>query len=1641
MDYFRVNNYNSLNHIDIIICFVGNYLHATGQSLEELNSKADEYDNMKNIISKHEFNERKNNRLKIIFIDDNIYNDDSIRDIKEKIILALENNPLFEEIYLFTETFTHNDEEEVFNVLSNNTDRISNEKFEKYARNLVLNKSAKNTTYTFEEFKDCIFTKKSVRGYVPLGLKLVSDLYDPISVNPFSMLVTSDKRSIIEDNRLLNDYLPNTNIINMVIFKKEEETEYDEELIKLYYPMLTQYDLLKDEKKIKNSIHNNIGNNSINKFINIKKLCDSSNSKIIENINVQHINLFVKSTQKIVLPLERIFKEFKSSREIPLIKFNPGRKKEYVFRLFSESRTKENIRIPFVNKSIIRRYLQESRGKRNLYISLYLYANENVLLSLNIFENSDIEIIFESKGNKFSYNEAENFIKIHVNETLRNIETYTNFVDKFEFNKFTDFSHHSMKINNMNYTSEYKFDGNVKPLIKMIEKHSKDLEYVFRVIKLSAVDMLFEYSRVSVYDDKVPTIQISVNNKLLMLNISNINNIIYVDTILIFLTGLFNTLRDKTEIKISKVNVVEDIDKIVNNVNYFDKYDDVDGEEEGDNDDNDDNNELMEDENEDESKDEGDDEDEIDDDQSLGLSVHSHKSVFANNDNIEIDNDDKVDIHDSKTRNDDENDDESDDESDDKSDDESDDESDEESLGFSVTSNKSMFQENDDENDDENNVIGEDSDISKDNEADDNGKNKTNVNTDSSDEESIGLGEDSDASRFSGGGIKGDKKYYDYNQQRIKSYDPILFENNKKLEKDIKFNYKSYSSTCQTSEQRQPIVLTKEEKDNIDKNYPDTYGKHFLEYSSNPQNPYYYICPRYFCPEKNISLNEEHVFENKDGKIVSDHCKDDDGEYGIIIKADLQRQHRDKNDSSKYIYNRPGFGKSCIPCCFKQGSASTSDDTNKKVRADQLKKIENKEKKLLTIQPKCIENSATILSKQKEAKTDKMDSESGESSDEDENVQSNTRLLQLNYIKQFDKVPLEQNQFGEISNSMKQLLHIDKKDEKKYLRVGVEKNRNQSFIACLSLVYTFMSSKEDKNINKIISKIKNINTFKKQILKLIPIDKYIQLHNGDLNNMFYNDKKTINMKTVEKYSESKYYDKSNNNSFIKLVNSYENFVKYIKNSDSIINHTHLWEVATIILFENLYNLIIVEYDNTNDTIHLVCPINRYAYQMEKFLNSKSSIIILKHKEFYEPIFYYSKSSSFDEYEYSHRFNGSLNTFLNNISHLYRNNSFCGLRLSHEEGRIFYDNTSGFVHDTLKEHDIKILMQVVNTNYKNIGFIISKDQNTLYLPIYPSRVLDNIDNISIHSNTFDQYYETYTNTKNIFEDIFKKTNREIPCQITKKAINKDKIVGVYTLAGDYTKIVPEKNKTNDIIQDHIIVENDNNDTVLDQIEINKHIQTSKFENIDKINDMEKLLTNQELYNNFKQYVLYLLSKIENRTIFIELQKLINTYNVIYEEKYKQVKKIIQDASKPHVKFITKKQSLDQYLNDSRCEDCQTISIPKKHLLNESSNEHGFYNKLADELIRYKKMNNFFELPKQYINNNISTYNLHDDEILTFQSFIQPDNIDYEESDIKQFNDNYNLSYPLKSIEYSGEIFEDKILDGIERKGDVLLSTKF
>jgi elongation factor G len=59
------------------------------------------------------------------------------------------------------------------------------------------------------------------------------------------------------------------------------------------------------------------------------------------------------------------------------------------------------------------------------------------------------------------------------------------------------------------------------------------------------------------------------------------------------------------------------------------------------------------------------------------------------------------------------------------------------------------------------------------------------------------------------------------------------------------------------------VILTKEEKEKIDKEHPGSYTN-AIEYGTNPDKKYWYICPRYWCSSSNTSLTEEEVKKGVD---------------------------------------------------------------------------------------------------------------------------------------------------------------------------------------------------------------------------------------------------------------------------------------------------------------------------------------------------------------------------------------------------------------------------------------------------------------------------------------------------------------------------------------------------------------------------------------------------------------------------------------------------------------------------------------------------------------------------------------------------------------------------------------------------------
>lgn len=164
--------------------------------------------------------------------------------------------------------------------------------------------------------------------------------------------------------------------------------------------------------------------------------------------------------------------------------------------------------------------------------------------------------------------------------------------------------------------------------------------------------------------------------------------------------------------------------------------------------------------------------------------------------------------------------------------------------------------------------------------------------------------------------------------QKMREHDPVLF-----LMKE-QGKFKRYSRACQVNYRRQPVILTQEEFDKINREKPGFLGeKDVVKYGSNPEKPYYYTCPRYWCMKTNMPIDPAELLEKTDengnkikyhptcGKVISrDENEIQPGSY--IYEFFSPQEH---GTQEKYIKHYPGFLTKDphpdglgVPCCFKK---------------------------------------------------------------------------------------------------------------------------------------------------------------------------------------------------------------------------------------------------------------------------------------------------------------------------------------------------------------------------------------------------------------------------------------------------------------------------------------------------------------------------------------------------------------------------------------------------------------------------------------------------------------------------------------------------------------------------------------------------
>ena len=787
--------------------------------------------------------------------------------------------------------------------------------------------------------------------------------------------------------------------------------------------------------------------------------------------------------------------------------------------------------------------------------------------------------------------------------------------------------------------------------------------------------------------------------------------------------------------------------------------------------------------------------------------------------------------------------------------------------------------------------------------------------------------------------------------ERMYRRDPKLFLKRK----DGK--YEAYSRMCPHNYRRQPVILTQEEKDKIDRESPGSYGEGdvaALKYSSDPSKNYYYICPRYWCLKTNMSMTQEQVDAGEcGGKIIPyDAKKVPKGTYIYEFNAGKRNnEHIDKDGN--YIQHYPGFLKGdshpdglCIPCCIKNPHGNAQKTRRKECSTGSFKSKPKKQKK---------------------------------------------RGIQRLYVKDMNKFPLDETDIAYLPISIQKILNVDNEQ----CRVSKKNNALISNKPCL-LRKGLLNKIQNQSFLYAIADMLEVTlpVLKKQLLNKLSIMDYMKLQNGSLVDIFY-DKDTKEDLSLIKDDSLKHMNKD---FILKLNKSFVNYRNFIMDDTIEINYTYTWDLITNIAFEDKKNMILFEVleDDLTDNIDLICPTNHFSN--DGFFDSKKhSIIIIKKDIFYYPVYLFinDKDSGENEIEvylkqfsvYDARIGEDLKRGLMNIKNYL---SKCKPNLLNYDKYLFKDN----IHHNdllkiLKKTKYKLIKQILNYDGKKIALLLeTPSKNQLYVPSNVSNILDKVEIVDMNELTLRLDLKTTVN------ELLKLSSIGLPTKPLIKVKEDGMIVGIITETNQFVPIIrPEED-----VKLHSMITEDGKNI----IDIDTQLMTNAEEDIERKKVIKKINIETQFYNTFRNTFRILINESKNIVIRNRLKELIQSYD-LYLLKLENVILLLRELLTDYISFTEYDDSLIDRLSiikpcvgldecnelfsyyDSGKKICK-LMIPSINLINDYENEIVYYKRLADELIRYIHMHKYYFNKNTHITLDEINYNLDENEIILLENLL-------------------------------------------------------
>ena len=404
-----------------------------------------------------------------------IHPDDSIRDLKYKLVREMgSSNVSNDEIYLFYET---NDFYDINKAFEQMTDPVKNEIAQEtntlvkknFPDNFLSGSGSRTSSSDNYDVDVSRFTER-VKYYKMLGLSH-HDKHDYLFVvNPYKLEeIYVDNGTTFNDTALLQTQdgkrlMGSNNVTNVIyaitaedLLKFAVEKELDEKsIIKTYFPQL--YERSDKIVSLSNLLENRINLSNENPpdddklwdYFDAVDILSKNGSATTDMLRgIKSFKICLTSEFDSMFPMDAIFKNIHADSEINMIKYNPGFKRENIYRLFCNQMDERGNIIPSMKTRDITSNVK-SLAKTNGEISMYIKSENSDFFTTLVmtFDKMGKMSVHGTMKSQVSESELEEELKMALNPRIHNLNGYLELTG-YKINEFESFNDKHVSIEDL----------------------------------------------------------------------------------------------------------------------------------------------------------------------------------------------------------------------------------------------------------------------------------------------------------------------------------------------------------------------------------------------------------------------------------------------------------------------------------------------------------------------------------------------------------------------------------------------------------------------------------------------------------------------------------------------------------------------------------------------------------------------------------------------------------------------------------------------------------------------------------------------------------------------------------------------------------------------------------------------------------------------------------------------------------------------------------------------------------------------------------------------------------------------------------------------------------------------------------------